>query len=254
MRVLIPTCDKYMPCIEALQYSIRGTYLRNFEFIIIGYSLPEFNLDPNWKFVSMGEDKKDPKQWSETIIEFLKDFPDEHFIYGNDDCAISYLDALLLDFACDYAEKYKSIGRFALMSEGRNRPVVPFETGTLGTFPITPWQMEQGTRIFEINQFRYDADYRLSLGWSVYNKKCFLEFCKEGMTPWDFEISSCNGSNEKELSKWNFLTFNPTEGAIDGAFFRRKNIAGIIPEWYKGYYGHDLEGSLKEDIHKILFG
>ena len=230
-KILIPTCNKYIHYVEALQYSVRETGLSEFEFIIIGDEKPKFELDKNWSFVSIGQDSPASK-WSTRMRMFLEDFSDEVFIYGCDDCAITYLDMEKLEVAIQVASNFRKIGRVALMAEGRKRPIEGFLTN--------------------ISKFSNESEYRLSLGWSVYNKECFLQFCEQGMTPWAFELQSNDPNKKEELDKWRFLTFLPSDGAIDGAFFARKHINGLIPDWHKGYYGHDLEGERKEIIEKML--
>lgn len=237
MKILIPTCNKYIHYIEALQYSVRNTALSKFEFIIIGDQRPKFELDKNWTFVSLGQDEPASK-WSTRMRMFLETFPDEHFIYGNDDCAITFIDEERLLKAISVIKTFNYVGRFALMAEGKKRRIVPFYTQ----------QQEIG-----ISQFWYEADYLLSLGWSIYRKDYFLEFCKDGMTPWDFEIQSCSDEYKQRKTPNVVFTFLPDGQAIDGAFFARKNVVGVIPDWHKGYYGHDLEGEMKNEIEKILF-
>lgn len=241
MKILIPTCNKYIHYVEALQHSTRNTALSNFEFIIIGDQKPKFELDKNWSFVSIGQDEPATK-WSTRMRMFLETFPDEEFIYGCDDCAITFLDYDRLSEAIEITKLYGNIGRFALMAEGRKRPMTK-------VFPNTH---EKYSGI-SVSAFDRGSDYRLSLGWSIYSKKCFLEFCEEGMTPWWFELQSCGHDARERLNKWVFLTFLPDGEAIDGAFFARKNIQGVIPDWHKGYYGHDLEGTMKDEIEQILF-
>jgi hypothetical protein len=236
MKILIPTCNKYIRYIEALQLSVFGSYLDSFDFVIIGDKKPEFELNKNWSFVSIGKDEPASK-WSSRMIEFLSGFSDDHFIYGNDDCAITFINIGLLDSAISIMHKHKEVGRFALMAEGKKRPIIPFFTKR---------------QAVEVSQFRFDADYLLSLGWSIYRKDFFLEFCKEEMTPWDYELQSCDEACKKRILPRSVLTFLP-EQAIDGAFFARKNVGGVISEWHKGYYGHDLNGRMKDDVEKILF-
>ncbi len=233
MKILIPTCNKYIHYVEALQHSVRNTALSKFEFIIIGDQKPKFELDKNWSFVSVGQDEP-ATRWSTRMRMFLETFPDEEFIYGCDDCAVTFIDEVRLQKALMMMNDFRGIGRIALMAEGKNRPIQTVIEG-------------------QINKFSNDSDYLLSLGWSIYNKECFLEFCEEGMTPWDFETQSCGQKNKERLDKWAFLTFLPHGEVIDGAFFARKNIQGVIPDWHKGYYGHNLEGKLKDEVEQILF-
>lgn len=233
MKILIPTCNKYIHYVEALQHSVRNTALSKFEFIIIGDQKPKFELDKNWSFVSVGQDEP-ATRWSTRMRMFLETFPDEEFIYGCDDCAVTFIDEVRLQKALMMMNDFHGIGRIALMAEGKKRPI---ETVIEG----------------QISKFSNDSDYLLSLGWSIYNKECFLEFCEEGMTPWQFELQSCGNEAKERLDKWAFLTFLPHGEVIDGAFFARKNIQGVIPDWHKGYYGHNLEGKLKDEVEQILF-
>lgn len=242
MKILIPTCNKYIHYIEALQYSVRDTYLNSFEFIIIGGEKPDFKLDKNWSFVSMGNSEP-ANRWSDMMIDFLKDFEDEFFMYGNDDCAVTFIDKERVREAMFVMRYYKDVGRFALMAEGKNRQIAPF-------FLCDDDCVQPAIRS---NQFGFDADYKLSLGWSLYRKDFFLKFCKRGMTPWDFELQSCRDEIKREINEHSVLTFLPDGQAIDGAFFARKNIQGVMPDWHKGYYGHDLDGDKKEAVRQILF-
>lgn len=245
MKILIPTCNKYIHYVEALQHSTRNTALSNFEFIIIGDQKPKFELDKNWSFVSIGQDEPATK-WSTRMRMFLETFPDEEFIYGCDDCAITFLDYDRLIQAIFIMGHFSGIGRIALMAEGKNRGMSAIDL-------IQDSEDPSGFISKKMSAFDRGSDYRLSLGWSIYSKKCFLEFCEEGMTPWQFELQSCGNEAKDRLDKWAFLTFLPDGEAIDGAFFARKNIQGVIPDWHKGYYGHDLEGTMKDEIEQILF-
>ncbi len=68
------------------------------------------------------------------------------------------------------------------------------------------------------------------------------------MTPWDFEKQSCG---KIDTSAWAVCGFTP-KSAIDAAFFCRRN-KGIVEDWWKGYFGHDLTEDRKEVVEKIIF-
>lgn len=243
MKILIPTCNKYIHYVEALQHSVKNTALRKYDFIIIGDQKPKFELDKNWSFVSIGQDEP-ATRWSTRMRMFLETFPDEEFIYGCDDCAVTFIDEKRLQQSVSMFKWFRGIGRIALMAEGRKRPMSQRQF---------IWKESGYNEYSDMSQFDEDSDYRLSLGWSIYNKECFLQFCEEGMTPWDFETQSCGQKNKERLDKWAFLTFLPHGEVIDGAFFARKHTVGVIKDWHKGYYGHDLTGKMKDEIEQILF-
>ncbi len=232
MNVLIPTCNKYMHMVEALMVSTRNKPLPAYiGFIILGFKKPKFELDPGWQFVSIGQRDNGPESWGDGLRWFLSNYEDEHFIYGSDDCAITYFNFQLLEFCIRLAKSNKDIGRISLTAD---RP----ESKEL--FLTT----EDGLNVYK---YKEQIDYRLSLGWSIYNTYFFRTMLKPGMTPWAFEKQSCGPLN---IHPYEILTLEP-KGAIDAAYFCRRG-QGIIEGWDKGYYGHDLTGDLKETVRKIL--
>lgn len=241
MRVLIPTCDRYIKYIEALQLSTRGTHLETLEFWILGYEEPEFQLDDNWKFFKLNDQDRGAKYWGEDMINFMKDYDESHFIYGNDDCAITYFRPELLAKSWMVCRSHEEIGRFALMAEGskRNYHALFIEEPLIDVSDVV------------IKEFDHSNDYNLSLGWSIWNKDCFTSFLRPVQDPWDFELSSCGTNRVEGLDQWKYCAFLP-DSCIDGAYFRRKNVDGVIENWHKGYYGHDLTGDIKTKISKIV--
>lgn len=236
--VLIPTCDQYIHYIEALQFSAKFFWPQHdqYKFIILGYQKPEFKLDTNFSFVSLGK-QRGPSFWAEDLISFLNTYDKEYFIYGNDDCCLTYMDNYLFNLALQITLNDKTIGRFALMPEGKKEPMS---------------LIKENIHQFNIYNYNNDSNYRLSLGWSIYRKDFFLEFCKPGMSPWDFEKSSCGGESRTAITdNYQVLTFTPRV-LLDAAFFARKNLPHPIDEWDKAYYGHDLKGEYKKLIGHII--
>lgn len=228
-EILIPTCDKYIHMVEATMITCRELWPAGYTFRILGYKEPLFKLDENWHFHKMHSFDEGPEIWSVDLQQFLSQYPHSHFIYGNDDCALTFMNFRLLETAIRIMENWDLVGRFALMADHKDGPF--HESAD----PL-------------VKTFSYKMNYRLSLGWSIYNKKMFLQYLQPGMTPWEYEKQSCG---DVDTSDWAVSGFTP-KAAIDAAFFARKN-KGIIEDWDKGYFGHDLTGDMRERVKKIIF-
>jgi hypothetical protein len=79
IKIIIPTCDKYVHLLEGLMYTINKFWDVENEFIILGYKEPNFKLNKNWSFISLGLDSG-PSNWSNDLLRYFKNFQDE---YGN---------------------------------------------------------------------------------------------------------------------------------------------------------------------------
>ena len=87
MKAYIPTCDKYIKLTEACIHSCKKFFDKNLDITILGYDKPQFKLDPNVKFISLGKDTG-PENWSNDLIPFFNSIDDDFFYYFNDDSFI----------------------------------------------------------------------------------------------------------------------------------------------------------------------
>ena len=95
MKIIVSTCDKYMPVVEALKYSIESKCKENLDVTVLGFKEPKFDLG-NWKFISLGVDTG-PESFSNDIWKFFENFEDEFFFWLNDDAvSIDNIDLDLL--------------------------------------------------------------------------------------------------------------------------------------------------------------
>lgn len=234
IEVLIPTCDKYIKYTEALMISARELWpdYENQPFRILAFKPPKFKLDPNWSFTRIGKRDEGEQSWGTGLHWFFSNYPNETFIYGSDDCALTYADEERLKIGIKFCSM-RNVGRFALMAD---KP----EKSSLVHL--------EGKNVIPIYEYGKGINYRLSLSWSVYNTAFFRKFLQKNMTPWQFEKQSCGDLN---IEPYNILSFYPY-GAIDAAYFCRKD-KGVIEDWHKGYYGNNLQGQLKEKVQQIIF-
>ena len=90
IKIIIPTCDKYIHLIEGLMYTINKFWDVENEFIILGYKEPKFELNKNWSFISLGLDTG-PSNWSNDLLKYFKNFKDEYFINIIDDLSLIHI-------------------------------------------------------------------------------------------------------------------------------------------------------------------
>ena len=163
MRIIIPTCDKYIDVLEAEKYTIDKFGGSDLDVTLLGFKKPTFDLG-KWKFVSLGEDTG-PQNLSHDLWKFFEDFEDEFFIYGNDDIVIvDELDLDLLKEMEGMMRENPNIMKICITSAPKNH------YGNYGVFK------DKGDyRYMEVPQ---NADYRLSLNASMWRTSYFKKYCK----------------------------------------------------------------------------
>lgn len=191
LKIIIPTCDKYIHILEALMYTTRKYWKLNNEFIILGYDEPKFELDENWKFVSLGKDSG-PSNWSNDLLNFFSSFKDEYFINMIDDTLMTReSDIVKIEKVFNYMQKNKSIKKCFLqgsLSVGGK--------GLLGDIEYTAMDELNGD-FYEINQL---ADYRSSIQSAIWSTEYFLEVLKPNLSPWDFELQHVKNDGARILT------------------------------------------------------
>ena len=55
MRVLIPSCDHYLPILRPLAHLYNKYWIPNPEVVIGGFKPPDFDLPSNFTFLSLGD-------------------------------------------------------------------------------------------------------------------------------------------------------------------------------------------------------
>jgi hypothetical protein len=175
MRVIIPTCDKYIDILEAEKYTLDKFGGAELDVTLLGFKGPTFDMG-SWKFVSLGEDTG-PQNLSHDLWRFFEDFDDEFFIYGNDDIvAVDTLDLDLIDEMKKMMEDDPKIMKICITSATKNH------YGGYDTFK------DMGNYQYKV--VPQNADYRLSLNASIWRTSYFKQYCKLGAGHWDWETRS----------------------------------------------------------------
>lgn len=171
IKIYIVACDKYRWLLKPFCYLFNKFWGKDKEVVILGYELPDFDLPDNFTFESMGEDPG-PDNWSNGIINYIKNTTDSHFILALDDMAlVGDVNFEKLDKLMEYCQNDK-VGRICLIRDTVNRTHKLFET------------IDDDFSIIEATQ---DVDYRISTCWSIWNKDYFLKNIESNISPWTFE-------------------------------------------------------------------
>lgn len=162
--IIVTTSDKYLHLITVFTH-LFNKYWPDQEVTLLGYQQPP-DLPDNFTFHSMGT-QGTVNEWSTDIRKYIESNPGIiHFIWLFDDTIIKGINEDALTVA--YALACDGIGRVDLSCD----------------------LMKREHRIDNISDIAFasqTARYRLSTQPSIWNRGYFLQYCKDGMSPWEFE-------------------------------------------------------------------
>jgi hypothetical protein len=219
LKILIPTCDKYIHLLEGLMYTTKKYLPIDNKFIILGYKSPNFKLEPNWSFISLGNDLG-PSEWSNDLIKFFNSFDDDYFINMIDDTLMtrpSDVEKVKLGF--DYMLANPLVKKVFLHGS-----LTSGNPNLFGDLKLTPVS-ELNNLFYDINQ---TSNYRSSLQSAIWSKDYFIKLLKPNMTPWDFELQHIKNDGVRILTT---VKDHPT---MYSHIYRKGNQ--LIPSWYKSVF------------------
>lgn len=173
MRFIIPTCDKYCAILEANKHTMDMYGGSDLDVTILGYNTPSFDMK-KWKFVSLGIDTG-AQNFTNDMWKFFENFDDEFFVYGNDDViAVDKLDLELLNNIENTMKGNPNIVKVCLSSAAKSayKHHAIFE--------------DKGD--FQYIELPQNAEYRLSLHYSMWRTSYFKKYFQLGISPWDWEL------------------------------------------------------------------
>lgn len=169
MKIIVTTCDAYLNILRGFAYMFNKHWPSSAEVTVLGYSVPSYDLPDNFKFISLGEQKKYDREWTTALIPFFKQLPDEYFMFFLDDYYILSVDESLLHIAEEHAVKGKA------------------EKVSLKCYPGRTFRERKDINFSLWNQ---DANYRLSLAPGFYRREYFLKYLISGKTIWEYEVQA----------------------------------------------------------------
>lgn len=178
MRIFILTSDKYMKILPASAYLL-NKYWPDQEFVVCGFSEPEFELPENFLFYVVGPQASYPfSRWSDGLIAVLRAFPKEKYpiIFLDDYLVCKPVRADIIRMALDYMEQFSGFClKFDIAADRRFAAgATPY--GTLGDIPLV--------------KSDYNSQYHSSLMPGIWNRELLLRYLLvPGESPHDFELS-----------------------------------------------------------------
>lgn len=167
--------------------------------------------------VSIGERVPEEGKWSNGLIDFFREVPDEYFgVMLEDYWLVREVNYAMVSWMFDAAERagvakldlHCGVSRLA----HRQLSMLPF-----GPYGVRWLELDQGER------------YRTSLHFNIWRKDYFLKLLQPDMSPWQFELCNPGCINDGEL------ILGSLECPVDYCNLMRRNVVSIpelrrIPE------------------------
>jgi hypothetical protein len=150
------------------------------EVVVMGYHVPTAALPNNFRFHSIARQNAPQSKWSNSLITFLNEMPDEHFVLMLEDYWISRpVDMRCIDNLYTYMQSNPNVLRFDLTGDvahchGDCRD--SFKFGFINNYDIV--EKPPG------------LSYRMSFQSGIWNKQLLLSLLVNDKNPWEVEIQT----------------------------------------------------------------
>lgn len=168
LKLIMSTSDRYHHVLRAAIYLFNKNWSDKQPVEIVGYKKPDFELPPNFTFVSLGEQKGGPENFTTDLAPYFAKQPD-WFIWMMDDTFIRSVNegkvCMLYFLSCQ-----EKCGKLNLTRATRIQDHTAYDTS--------------GGRVLEATQ---TSMYRLATQPSIWNREYLLKYMIPGLSPWKFE-------------------------------------------------------------------
>lgn len=172
--VVVLTSDYYLWALQPFSY-LFNVYFSSLQPVVVGgFRKPEFQLPPNFIFMSLDKENYPPEKWSDGLIRLLNHVPDSHVLFMLEDYWLCRtVDMRGLDACFTYILNKPDVLRIDLTSD-RLYAGGMFDVEAYGSYDIieTP----------------FETPYQMSLQAAIWNRRLFLELLEPGKTAWETEI------------------------------------------------------------------
>lgn len=169
--------DRYLHALPGFSYLFCKHWSPQQDVIVCGFSVPHFELPPNFTFFSIGRQTEYPfKRWSDALIRVLESFPrEEFFVLMLEDYFLIQPVRLDVVRKChDYMRQFRYVLKFDLCADRRFAGGV-VDYGAIGDIPIV--KSDPGSA------------YHSSLMTGIWNRELMLRYLLvPGESPHDVEI------------------------------------------------------------------
>jgi len=174
MKVIVTTCDKYLWAIRPFAYLFNTYWSELQEVIVVGFKPPKFKLPPNFEFFSLGPSEYPANRWSNQVIDFLRQFPDSHFVWLLEDYWLNRrADNSGISTLHEYMQLHPEVLRIDLTTDRLYNGQM-FEVESYGHYDII--ETPRG------------SPYQMSVQAAIWNRKLLLALLRPNTSPWDVEM------------------------------------------------------------------
>lgn len=178
MRVFVITNDFYLWCLSPFAYLFNKYWDENQEVVVAGFRTPNFELPKNIRFHSLARANYPQNKWSDGLIQFLTEMPDEFSVIMLEDYWIARpVDTTFVNIAETYMRNSPNVLRFDLTGD------VAYVTGDMRSAYNYGY-----INHYDIVQKPYGVPYRMSFQAGLWNNRLLLSLLQKNKTPWEVEI------------------------------------------------------------------
>ena len=177
MKLYLLTSNKYTSNVCPVNIHFLNKYWPDRDITIVGYEdvLKLTNLPSNVEVHCLGNQDDYGKSWSNALIPYFENIPEEYF-------TLIFDDHILMNQVDE--EKFKVIEEQFKLKQADKAMI----GGGIS--------LREATKLNDnLLIFNQDANYRMSLHPAVWTKEYFLRYLKPDMTSWDFEL----GNNSRAM-------------------------------------------------------
>jgi hypothetical protein len=173
LRVLVITTDKYLWALRPFAHMMRVYWSELQPVIVGGFTRPGFALPQSYTFHQISPNEYPVDKWSNALIKFLNEIPDEYFVM------------LMEDFWLNRTADIRGITTLYEYMLG-NPDILRIDLTTDRLYA-------GGMRKFD-TWGHYDlitapgSAYQMSFQSGIWNKRLLLEVLRPDWSPWDVEI------------------------------------------------------------------
>ena len=233
MNIYVQTHDKGIHLIEAFQSLFNKYWAVTQPVTILGYAEPDFELAPNFSFISLGKDTG-PAIGTD-LIDFFSGIEDKPFVYTvYSQVIIRRVLTRLFEYLAYLIEGSDRVGRIALTGDMEvNQPysLMPLSNSSLAEHSQT-------------------SNYRMSVIWSIWSKGYFLKYLEPDMDLWQWETE---GSEQAKGDGAQILSNTGTYPITCCRLYKRGLLhAGSFRSWDK--YWAEMAEEDQVFVRRIMRG
>lgn len=174
MRVFVITSDHYMWALKPFIYLFQQYWSELQEVVVAGFSMPDFDLPENFRFHSIARQNYPAKKWSNALIKFLQDMPDDHFVLMLEDYWLCRtVDHRGVQACWEYIKEKPDVLRIDLTDD---------RLYAGGRVDVEGWGS------YDIIETPESTPYQMSTQAGIWNRKLMLDLLEPGKSAWEVEI------------------------------------------------------------------